>query len=212
VRKPLGPNEYPVLPGISSIWPRALSRKVGVKLVERNQVLPHGLEQQPLTYTLEFIVVSMFRKHGEKTHESLLRNMHTLCKWCPVRAVQLSAVEMSEGLVSLCPSPLPLHHPQVSQPRLVTSLVQALVEVLRASQKVYIDSPPPGQIPWRRPRPSSLAFHIVHCLRFLTWYQGWVWTNDVLIRAYLWPLLQQWNSNADSVREATVVCIMRLIG
>jgi len=145
----------------------------------------------------------------------LLRNMHTLCKWSPVRAVQLSAVEMSEGLVSLiifCPSPLPLHHPQVSQPRLVTSLVRALVEVLRASQKVYIDSPPPGQIPWRRPRPSSLAFHIVHCLRLLTWYQGWVWTNDVLIRAYLWPLLQQWNTNVDSVREATVVCIMRLIG
>ena len=98
VRKPLGPNEYPLFPGIGSIWPRALSRRVGVRLVERNQVLPlgenafcltpcadccycllflhvcthpPGLEEQPLTYTLEFIVVSMFRKQGDKTQESV---------------------------------------------------------------------------------------------------------------------------------------------
>ena len=32
---------------------------------------PPGLEEQPLTYTLEFIVVSMFRKQGDKTQESV---------------------------------------------------------------------------------------------------------------------------------------------
>lgn len=30
-----------------------------------------GLEQQPLTYTLEVIVLSMFKKCGEKAHESV---------------------------------------------------------------------------------------------------------------------------------------------
>ena len=39
-----------------------------------------------------------------------------------------------------------------------------------------------------------------------------MWTNDTLIRAHLWPLLQQWNAKQDSVREATVVCTVRLIG
>ena len=66
--------------------------------------------------------------------------------------------------------------------------------------------------PWHRPRPSVLAFHIVYCLRAIAHYQGWVWTNDTLIRAHLWPLLQQWNANQDAVREATVVCAVRLIG
>ena len=65
---------------------------------------------------------------------------------------------------------------------------------------------------WHRPRPSVLAFHIVHCLRAIAHYQGWVWTNDTLIRAHLWPLLQQWNANQDAVREAAIVCTVRLIG
>ena len=101
---------------------------------------------------------------------------------------------------------------QSPPPNLVSSLVPALLELLKNSPQVYIDSTPPGQLPWRRPRPSTLAFHLVHCLRALTWYQGWVWTNDTLIGAHLWPLLQQWNSSADSVREETIVCILRLIG
>ena len=33
-----------------------------------------GLEQQPLTYTLEVIILSMFKKHGEKAHESVSQN------------------------------------------------------------------------------------------------------------------------------------------
>ena len=65
---------------------------------------------------------------------------------------------------------------------------------------------------WHRPRPSVLAFHIVHCLRAIAHYQGWVWTNDTLIRAHLWPLLQQWNAKQDAVHEAAIVCAVRLIG
>ena len=43
VRKPLRANEIPVIPGITSIWPGALSRKKEVKLFERGkQILPRG--------------------------------------------------------------------------------------------------------------------------------------------------------------------------
>ena len=103
-------------------------------------------------------------------------------------------------------------------------LTSSLVQLLQTSDSVYIvSSPPPppprapaavatGPTPWHRPRPSVLAFHIVHCLRAIAHYQGWVWTNDTLIRAHLWPLLQEWNSNQDAVREAAVVCAVRLIG
>lgn len=50
-------------------------------------------------------------------------------------------------------------------------------------------------------------------LRLLATVRGWKgWTNDVLIRQHLWPLLQVWNKDPDSLREATVVCIVRLLG
>ena len=91
------------------------------------------------------------------------------------------------------------------------------MQLLNTSDGVYIVSPPKAagasdSTPWHRPRPSVLAFHIVHCMRMISCDQGWVWTNDTLIRAHLWPLLQQWNAKQDSVREATIVCAVRLIG
>ena len=39
-----------------------------------------------------------------------------------------------------------------------------------------------------------------------------MWTNDILIKGHLWPMLQLWNNNSDNIGEATVVCIIRLIG
>ena len=100
----------------------------------------------------------------------------------------------------------------------ISELTNCLVQLLQTSNGVYIVCPPQpvamGTVPtpWHRPRPSVLAFHIVHCLRAIAFNQGWVWTNDSLIRAHLWPLLQQWNANRDAVREATIVCTVRLIG
>eukprot|EP00731_Ephydatia_muelleri_P028122 Em0019g995a len=51
-----------------------------------------------------------------------------------------------------------------------------------------------------------------HFKLLCNWKQGWAWTNDVLIRGHLWPTLQQWNNKSESIREATVVCIIRLFG
>ena len=94
-----------------------------------------------------------------------------------------------------------------------THLTKVLVGILRDSEQVYIDGEPQDQFPWRRPRPSVVAFRVVHCLRMLAWFLGWVWTNDTLIRAHIWPILQQWHGKkGEAVRESTVICIIRLIG
>lgn len=101
---------------------------------------------------------------------------------------------------------------QFFSPKMLDNLTRCLIVILQNSEHVFIDAPSTQGV-WRRPRPSALAFQVVHCLRILSWYRGWVWTNDTLIRAHLWPLLQQWNGTSrESVREATVVCVIRLIG
>lgn len=99
--------------------------------------------------------------------------------------------------------------PPIQNP--VDELTKVIIDLLKTSTHVCIDQQI-GQFPWRRPQPSVMAFHLVHCLRLLSWHQGWAWTNDVLIRSHLWPTLQQWNNKSESIREATVVCIIRLIG
>ncbi len=113
----------------------------------------------------------------------MLRNLHSLCHWS-----------------------------QAVPPRTLNTLVKILLNVLQTSPQVFIDSLPSGMFPWRRPRPSVAAFRVVHCLRMLVWLQGWMWTNDTLIGAHLWPLLQKWYGKNETVREATVVCAIRLIG
>ncbi len=95
----------------------------------------------------------------------------------------------------------------------VNLLTQKLLYMLNTCSGVFIDHAPPPPSPWRRPRPSVQAFHIVHSLRLLAYTQGWVWTNDSLIRAHIWPILQKWNSSEGSdVKEAAAVCVVRLIG
>ena len=82
--------------------------------------------------------------------------------------------------------------------------------MLCTSPHVTINAPPTG--PSLRPQPSKHAYAVVMGLRVLAYSQGWAWTNDTLIRTQLWPLLQQWNKQPSSVREATIVCILRLVG
>ena len=96
-----------------------------------------------------------------------------------------------------------------------------LMEVMKESPNIYIDSTPCGNTPWQRPRPSVTAYQIVRCLNLVCRCKGWAWTNDFLIAKHLWPILQQWNGKTtgagsahddDVVRDCVVVCILRLIG
>ena len=96
-------------------------------------------------------------------------------------------------------------------------LASSLMDLLKTSSSVYIDSTPCSHIPWQRPRPSVAAYRIVSCLNLLGWCRGWAWTNDFLIGKQLWPVLQAWNGRdkeggASLVKEAVVVCVLRLIG
>ena len=92
----------------------------------------------------------------------------------------------------------------------VDKLAGVLLQLLQTSRKVSVEEQPYQG--WSRPRPSTLTFHLVHTLWLLAWFKGWVWTSDVLIRAHLWPILQAWNAKKDSVAEATVMAVVRLLG
>ncbi|XP_011409711.1 PREDICTED: microtubule-associated protein 1A-like isoform X2 [Amphimedon queenslandica] len=88
------------------------------------------------------------------------------------------------------------------------SLTECLIDMLKNSSSISIKVAPDS-----KPYPSRHACTIVLALRLLSKVRGWKeWTNDVLIRHYTWPILQQWNKEPESVREATVVCLIRLLG
>ena len=92
----------------------------------------------------------------------------------------------------------------------VEKLATVLLTLLQTSHNIAVE-----QLPcegWLRPRPSRVTFYIVHALRLLAWFKGWTWTSDVLIRAHLWPILQSWNAKRESVKEATVMAVVRLLG
>ena len=92
-------------------------------------------------------------------------------------------------------------------------MLHSFIEILKLSPYIKIEIPPSNSTSaGLRPRPSKHAYAIVMALRVLGACQGWAWTNDTLIRRYLWPLLQQWNKQPGSLREAAVVCIIRLLG
>ena len=82
------------------------------------------------------------------------------------------------------------------------------METLCSSKHVFVDTPSSTSLP----HPSKHAYAVVLALRVLASTQGWAWTNDTLIQHHLWPLLEQWNKSPSSLREATIICIIRLIG
>lgn len=92
----------------------------------------------------------------------------------------------------------------------VDKLATVLLQLLQTSSKVTVELQPCQG--WNRPKPSHLTFQLVHSLRLLAWFKEWVWTSDVLIRAHIWPILQAWNFKRDSVPEATVMAVVRLLG
>ena len=68
LKKPLTINELPVMAGLASVWPLPLARRRGVKLIDNHTVLLKGLEQQPLSYTLEVLVTTMMQSEEAKAH------------------------------------------------------------------------------------------------------------------------------------------------
>lgn len=92
----------------------------------------------------------------------------------------------------------------------VDKLATVLLHLLQTSCNVTVEQQPCQG--WNRPKPSRLTFQLVHSLRLLAWFKEWVWTSDILIRAHIWPILQAWNSKRDSVPEATVMAVVRLLG
>lgn len=82
--------------------------------------------------------------------------------------------------------------------------------MLKTSQFVAVKV---QSVPYMKPCPSKHACTIVMALRVLAAVRGWKgWTNNILIRQHIWPLLQLWNKDPESLREATVVCVVRLLG
>ncbi|XP_022243184.1 uncharacterized protein LOC111086068 [Limulus polyphemus] len=66
---------------------------------------------------------------------------------------------------------------------------------------------------------SSKVFELSKAVELLARREGWEWTNNVLIRELLWPVLQQWSvrsqcleENKESVNEIKVVFVLKLFG
>jgi hypothetical protein len=69
LKKPLTINELAVMAGLASAWPLPLARRRGVKLFDNHHtLLLKGLEQQPLSYTLEVLVMTMMQSGESKGH------------------------------------------------------------------------------------------------------------------------------------------------
>ena len=225
-KKPLLVNELPVIAGVASVWPLPLARKPGFKVQPGGLVDVKELEKQVLPYSLEVVVMTMIKEKAPDLNVSVNLMIYSLysVKWLSPLCHMITFVKwfvspLCHMITFLCLSPQLSPHMhtlcgwvQVTGSNL-DKLTNRLLHILNTSPAVNIDYPPPPPSPWRRPRPSVLAFHIVHCLRLISHFQGWVWTNDTLIRAHLWPLLQKWNSSEGSgVKDAAAVCTVRLIG
>ena len=56
-------------------------------------------------------------------------------------------------------------------------------------------------------------FECERALDLLARHEDWAWTNDVLVRKHLWPILQQWGSEkGDDSQGDLVQSVLRLVG
>ena len=232
LRRPLTSAELPVITGMAGVWPIVFSRRPELPVVLSGRLNTVGIEAQPLSYALEVVITVMISQGGLSQHH--ITKLHNLCKWSsgqvsnnvcvmcylspppPPLCVSCAISHLPPSLVRVMyyisphPPSLPLSLSQTISMKLVDKLSLVLLQVLQTSRKVTVEQ----QLcqGWSRPRPSHLTFHLVHALRLLSWFKGWVWTSDVLIKAHIWPILQAWNSKKDSVAEATVMAVVRLLG
>ncbi|KAK2143650.1 hypothetical protein LSH36_824g03055 [Paralvinella palmiformis] len=57
------------------------------------------------------------------------------------------------------------------------------------------------------------VFECERALDLLARHEDWAWTNDVLVRKHLWPILQQWGSEkGDDSQGDLVQSVLRLVG
>ena len=206
LRKPLSCQELPIVTGMLGVWPAVFARRQDVQLIVEGRLNLVAVEVQPLSYALEVVVTVMMRQGGLNQHH--LDKLRTLCQW---GTGQVSSLCRPLVHSSATASPTRTHtHTQTITAKTVDKLASVLLQLLQTSRRVTVEQEPCRG--WFRPRPSHLTFHLVHTLRLLSWFKGWVWTSDVLIKAHVWPILQSWNSKSDSVPEATVMAVVRLLG
>lgn len=58
---------------------------------------------------------------------------------------------------------------------------------------------------------NNLAFETIKSLELISVIMGWKWTNDVLIREIIWPLLKEWKMRVFGKNERTTVDIKCLV-
>ena len=67
-----------MITALASVWPTPLARKRGVKLLENRQIVLKGLEHQPMSYTLEVLVMTMLGNMDGKLHGNVSSESQTL--------------------------------------------------------------------------------------------------------------------------------------
>ena len=65
LKKPLLPNELHVIAGVASIWPAPFQRKNGGLILSNKRLNKMALEGQILSYTLEVVVMFIYRSRGK---------------------------------------------------------------------------------------------------------------------------------------------------
>ena len=51
---------------------------------------------------------------------------------------------------------------------------------------------------------NNEAFEIIKCFELLSVIMGWKWTNDILIREILWPVLKEWKIQGMNLKQTTL--------
>ena len=184
--------------GMVGVWPAVFARRPDMQLVVSGRLNLSAVEAQPLSYAVEVVVTVMMKQGGLSQHH--INKLHTLGQWSTGQVY--SSTHVQYVLLFLCL--------QTITAKTVDKLASVLLQLLQTSRRVTVEQEPCQG--WFRPRPSRLTFHLVHTLRLISWFKGWVWTSDVLIKAHIWPILQSWNGKRDSVPEATVMAAVRLLG
>ena len=108
-RRPLTSNEMPVIIGMATVWPAVFARKAGVDLVLNQWLVPEGVAQQPLSYSVEVVTTVMMKGVCSQHH---MKNMHTLCCWSygQVRVTCVCVCALSIYRYVSTHSPLAEHH------------------------------------------------------------------------------------------------------
>ncbi len=66
------------------------------------------------------------------------------------------------------------------------------------------------------PSLSQMAFELSKAMELLASSMGWEWTNNILIREHLWPVLKKWTlglrSENNGIKNGSACLVMKIIG